>query len=220
MLNEEVRFLINGEVYIIAPAHKIPVEIRNLKIRNQEFMLDRVLHDDTEMCKIRSTLAKIQDIHNIHRISNIEAIQQLKNILQRSSNNLIFSQRRNLLLPTENSRVVSWLDKARKSGISAYSFLSLARNRDSLDLHDENLVAAERYMEGQDGNYNQTTIATSAILKSIREIEIFQSKPFSEILGRNGAISIEFVTRWGMLGAFDRQNNISLDQRVDRELEN
>lgn len=121
------------------------------------------------------------------------------------------------MVPNETRRVVEWIRKAITSGSDPYSYLSSARNHHQLDTFDDNLPAAERYFEGYDGNYGKLEIAGSAVLKGLREVRVGDFKPFEEIFGRNGSKSIEFVTRWGMLGVFDREHGITAAQRVERE---
>jgi hypothetical protein len=95
-------------------------------------------------------------------------------------------------------------------------YLVLTRKQLRLDFFDDNLSAAERYMEGQEANYNEHHIAASGALKSLRDINVGGLKPFEIVFGRNGSQAIEFVTRWGMLGVFDLNNKITLKQRIQR----
>ena len=121
------------------------------------------------------------------------------------------------MIPNSNERVIDWINKAIHSGSDPYSYLRSARKA-GLDKFDDNLPAAERYFEGYDANYNKHFIAGSAALKGLREVNILGHKPFEQLLGRNGSSSIEFVTRWGMLGVFDRENGITAAQRVQSGL--
>jgi len=119
-------------------------------------------------------------------------------------------------VPNSTANVLAWIKKAIDSGPSPYSYLSVARNRDHLDRYDDNLAAAERYFEGYDDNFNESLIVGSFLVKEMREVHVGDFKPFEKVFGRNGSQSPEFVTRWGMLGIFDRENGITPAQRVAR----
>jgi hypothetical protein len=127
-------------------------------------------------------------------------------------------------VPNSAQRVLDWIQKAVTYShdhypVSPWGYLSNARNHDGLDKLDDNLAAAERYFDGYDGNYSETLIVGMTLLKELREVHVGDKKPFEKIFGRNGSQSPEFVTRWGMMGIFDRNNGITPAQRVLRGAE-
>jgi hypothetical protein len=108
--------------------------------------------------------------------------------------------------PISNDRVMSWIRRASESDLDPYVYPVRARRDYHLDQFDDNLAAAERYFDGLQGNYSSHEIVASVLLKGAREIKVGDVKPFEYALGKNGSKAIEFVTRWGMLGADDRAN--------------
>jgi hypothetical protein len=110
-------------------------------------------------------------------------------------------------VPLSNSAVLGWLQRAVDSGEDVYGYLSQARNTYRIDKYDSNLTAAERYMEGYNGNYNDTMMLGQHILKQVRTV------PYAEkILGKNGSPAADsaFVTKWGMIGNMHREENMPL----------
>jgi hypothetical protein len=216
MLTKPIKIQIGGEFYYIVPKSMVPLDIMRRGVNGSEWVLEKCVADHMAMQKIRTVLSESDPCTPLFNITDQDAIRRLKAILKTSSSNIVFGKRSQFLRPLSTAAVAAWLEKASKSSIGTYAYLSVARNKDQLDLFDENLVAAERYMEGYDGNYSDTLIAASALLKFTREVEIMGSKPFEKLFGANGSKSIEFITRWGMLGAFDRNENISLPERIKR----
>ena len=114
-------------------------------------------------------------------------------------------------IPLSDENVCNWLmwayDIEQKVGVPMYASLSSARNIQHLDKYDNNLVAAERYMEGYEGFYNKIELFGQNVLKHIRftipKVEIYSSSigPF-HIFGKNGSSveSSSFVTKWGYKG--------------------
>ena len=88
-----------------------------------------------------------------------------------------------------------------------YVYLNSARNSLHLDIHDSNLIAAERYMEGYEDNYGDIFLLGQHVLKQVRRLP-----GASNILGKNGAPPSEswFITQWGMLGNYDRRNELPI----------
>jgi hypothetical protein len=118
-------------------------------------------------------------------------------------------------VPVSNDNIMSWIRRASEQDmVDPYTFLSQARNEYKLDQYDDNLAAAERYFDGLQGNYNSHLMAGQGVLKSLREISIGGYKPMEKIGGRNGSKNAEFVTRWGMLGVFDRENGRTHFDRI------
>jgi hypothetical protein len=107
-------------------------------------------------------------------------------------------------VPLSVDKTREWLCRAvtaEQMGIlPAYTYLNAARNIMGLDKNDSNLVAAERYMEGYEGNYNKTMILGQDVLKRIRE---------SSGVGGNGSpvSDSEFVTTWGVMGVDHHNDN-------------
>jgi hypothetical protein len=108
-------------------------------------------------------------------------------------------------VPLSNQNVLEWLCRATKSSegnfLDPYSYLNVARNKLGLDKNDSNLTAAERYMEGYEGNYSDHFMLGQHILKQLRKVP-----GADRILKRNGspAEHSAFVTKWGMTGNFHR----------------
>ncbi len=117
------------------------------------------------------------------------------------------------LAQNSSGGVYGWLCDAINSGSDPEGYLRDARNN-GLDKGDSNLVAAERYVEMYNGNYeghppmSQDTFNLGQhILKQIRTVP-----GMSRVFGENGspASDSEFIARWGALGVFHRREGVAL----------
>jgi hypothetical protein len=215
MADFKTKLRIGSRDFYLISSNYVPIDRRMSLYKTPVTRLDDCLPDMSCMQKIRDFVRKAETATQHQTMSDREVLARAKDLASGSSYFLV--TREDAMVPNETRRVINWIRKAITSGSDPYSYLSQARNHYQLDTFDDNLPAAERYFEGYDGNYNKFEITGSAIIKGLREVRIGDFKPFEEIFGRNGSKSIEFVTRWGMLGAFDRENGITAAQRVERE---
>jgi hypothetical protein len=216
MLTVEVRIRIWGDDYYIIPTHRIPVEVLNgLKVA-PEGALNGCIGDSGCMRQLQEFLEQLSATMPMVNMSDDRSVVQLaRGYLYGTSARAYLVRRQDLMVPNTTKRVLTWIDLANNAQIDPYSFLSYQRTLGS-DTFDDNLSAAERYFEGYNGNYGKFLIAAQTILKMVREIKFGKYKPAEAIFGRNGAQSPEFVTRWGMLGVFDREQGIKPEERVRR----
>ncbi len=215
ILREDIKLRIDNKVYYLISWSRFPKEKRSAYFGSSTMALSACARNWSCVHTLRDVLRETSHGYN-GSIPDEQVIKDFKKILDEPMPSVYMVEKEFLKVKCTNQRVLDWINRAIHSGSDPYSYLSKARNVDHLDEFDDNLSAAERYFEGYDGNYNQHLIAGSAALKGLREVEIFWQKPFETLLGRNGSSAIEFVTRWGMLGAFDRENGITASQRVQR----
>lgn len=212
----EVWLRIRGEDYGILPLYRVPVERRG-QAGAPQGVLAGCADDPVCMARLRAFVAEA-DPSSAGGASggDRQMLAAAARLLHGPARVAILVRRRDAMRPNSTRSVLDWIQLALASGEDPYSFLSRARNQKGADKLDDNLAAAERYFEGYDGNYSAPLIAGSFLLKSAREVSVGGLRPFEAILGRNGSQSPEFVTRWGMLGVFDRENGISAAERVRR----
>lgn len=127
------------------------------------------------------------------------------------------------LIALSDTQVVHWLCKAVCSG-QGESYLIEERQRQAKvrSNPDPNLVAAERFMGGYEGHFNEVDLGLQFVGKHWRETwlaeKVRQSAPVSAwnsmlfvmFFGRNGspATSVSFTTRWGLSGIGHRYMKI------------
>jgi hypothetical protein len=103
-----------------------------------------------------------------------------------------------------------WLCRAvkqEKDHVPAHTYLVNGRKKWGLDKTDPNLSAAERYMDGYEGNLSHTEILGQHLLKQARRLPDVE-----EITGKNGALPEDsaFIAKWGMLGNFHREQGLPI----------
>jgi hypothetical protein len=130
---------------------------------------------------------------------------------QKTQKALLAAQLQKYYPPTPQTRVPLSIEKTREwlcravtaenaNIMPAYTYLNAARNIMELDKNDSNLVAAERYMEGYEGNYGKIMIFGQNSLKKMRA--------FFGTGGNGSPVSdSEYVTTWGFMGVEDHDNN-------------
>ncbi len=215
-MDKELLLRIQGINYYVVSADRLHPEQAGNIVNAPSSVLNGCASDSTCMSRLKEFLSLSTSAFDTRTMSESDIIQRAKQQIYQSHGRYYFATREKLSTVLSHKAVLEWLKKADASVMGPYSYLNDARNTKRLDFFDDNLSAAERYMEGQEGNYDQDYIAGIGVLKSMREIKVGGIKPFEIIFGRNGSQSIEFVTRWGMLGAFDLQNKITLKQRIQR----
>lgn len=216
MSGTEVWLRIGGEDYGILSWHRIPPEHRGRLAAAPESVLAGCAGDPLCMARLRAFVADADPSAAGGSSSDRDTLATARRLLYGNGRVAYLLRRRDLMLANSAQRVLAWIERALASGEDAYSYLSLLRNRDGADKLDDNLAAAERYFEGYNQHYSEHLIAGSFVLKKAREVSVGGFKPFEALLGRNGSQSPEFVTRWGMLGVFDRENGIEPAERVRR----
>ncbi len=94
----------------------------------------------------------------------------------------------------------AWIQQAVGSGDDPWSYLNNAR-RNGRDVGDSNLVAAERYFDGYNGNYNTVLLSLDTALKYVREIAPVTTR----IFGKNGSPASDgpMINYYGQLGIDD-----------------
>jgi hypothetical protein len=181
-MNKELSLRIEGVDYYIAPANLLHYEHRSNIVNAPSTVLNQCSPDNNCMSKLKQFLTQ-----------TAPAFEGAKKQIYNNGAKFYLAKRTQLMRPLSAKAVIEWLEKAEASANGAYVYLSYARNKLRQDFFDDNLPAAERYMEGYDGNYSQNLIAASSILKTLREIEVAGGRPFESIFGKNGSKSIEFV---------------------------
>jgi hypothetical protein len=212
----ELLLRIQGVKYYLVSADRLHPEQAGNIVNAPSSVLNSCASDTTCMSRLKEFLSQSTSAFDARTMSNSDIVERAKQQIYQSHGRYYLATREKLSRALSNKAVIEWLKKAEASPIGPYSYLNNARKELRLDFFDDNLPAAERYMEGQEANYNQDFIAVFGVIKSLREIKVGQYKPVESIFGRNGSQSIEFVTRWGMLGVFDLNNKISLKQRIQR----
>jgi hypothetical protein len=203
LMATELLLRIEGVKYYIVSADRLHPDQAGNIVNAPSSVLNPCASDTTCMSRLKEFLSQSTSAFDTRTMSNSDIIERAKQQIYQSHGRYYLATREKLSRPLANKAVIEWLSKAEASLLGPYSYLNNARNKLRLDFFDDNLSAAERYMEGQENNFNQDFIAGMGVLKSLREIKVGRYKPIESIFGKNGSQSIEFVTRWGMLGVFD-----------------
>lgn len=219
MNNVQIQLVIQAEQFFIISWDKVVNEVRHKVQTSPLNILDHCLRSSSQIKLLKDLLERANGASALTLVKNDKQIvDEIKKLISDPIQQLYFARRSDLSKKISDAAVLDWIQKALSStnDFGPWSYLSNRRNVDGLDMFDDNLPAAERYFEGYDGNYNEHFIAGSAVLKAVREIKIFDSKPMQRLLGKNGSKEIMFITKWGQMGVFDRENGITAAERVRR----